>query len=272
MYLLQLIVTLMMAAVGPGLEPNRLPDLAAAAATPIDRGVDAKIDRYAELGAETLDPRVQRALKRIPHRSRRILAMKYYMRRRHQLEDRWAMSAKEIRRYQRSKEFAEAMKHIANVIRTFEEQNPGYSLRVNTAVRSLEAQTASWNRVASVGRTARELMEQLRDTMADSTWAEVPTAVDVARFETYLRQTETENAPTVAVPGYSLHGTGRAFDFKVVRRGRVVAGISTRTVAENWDTPGWTEKLKAAVAAASDRFDGPLEDPYEPWHYEYHSK
>jgi hypothetical protein len=54
-----------------------------------------------------------------------------------------------------------------------------------------------------------------------------------------------------------------------MKGGRLVAGTSTSTIAERWDEPGWTAKLKEAVTAAGGKFKGPLEEPYEPWHYEY---
>jgi hypothetical protein len=59
----------------------------------------------------------------------------------------------------------------------------------------------------------------------------------------------------------------RAIDFQIMKDGAIVAPTDTATVKRNWDAPGWTEKLKAAVAGS--KFTGPLQSPYEPWHYEY---
>ncbi|MEP7220896.1 MAG: hypothetical protein ABI876_18370, partial [Bacteroidota bacterium] len=64
----------------------------------------------------------------------------------------------------------------------------------------------------------------------------------------------------------------RAFDFRVMRGGRVVAGTVARTIPAVWDRSGWTERLREAICTASRKFDGPLPEPYEPWHYAYHPK
>jgi hypothetical protein len=71
-------------------------------------------------------------------------------------------------------------------------------------------------------------------------------------------------------PGLSLHGRGRAYDFQILdEAGRTVADTSTSTVAAVWEDHGWAEKLSQAVHSASNKFTGPLENPNEPWHYEY---
>lgn len=72
--------------------------------------------------------------------------------------------------------------------------------------------------------------------------------------------------PPLAVPGLSPHGQSRAFDFQVMRGGELIAGPSG---AGRWDSEGWTEKVRAAVARASTKFKGPLASPREPWHYDY---
>ena len=61
----------------------------------------------------------------------------------------------------------------------------------------------------------------------------------------------------------------RAFDFQVKRGEETVAGTDSKNSIASWDKKGWTEKLRAAVQAASSKFSGPLKMPYEPWHYEY---
>ncbi len=258
---------------GSTVESNRhTKDVAVDASAAVPRAseqLDGKIDRYMDAATETLDPRVQEALERIPQRDRRLAAMKYYMRHRDQIDDRWAWTAAQVREYRGSDDYRQAMRDIDSVRAEFERENPGYSLSVTTRVRTLRAQLASWNRVASVGRTARELMDLTRWMLCDSCWPAQPDGPGLRMFEDFLVGSETDAQPTVAVPGYSLHGRGHAYDFRVVRGRRLVAGPSTSSIPGRWDAAGWTEKLNRAVTDACDRFDGPLDDPYEPWHYEY---
>jgi hypothetical protein len=49
----------------------------------------------------------------------------------------------------------------------------------------------------------------------------------------------------------------------------MIAGTTSSTIPSNWERPGWTARLSEAVVAVSHRFDGPLKEPYEPWHYNY---
>jgi hypothetical protein len=66
-----------------------------------------------------------------------------------------------------------------------------------------------------------------------------------------------------------MHGQSRAIDFQIMKDGKIVAATEVGAVASQWDAPGWTRRLKEAIAAASPRFKGPLAAPNEPWHYEY---
>ncbi|HWS90453.1 MAG TPA: hypothetical protein VN282_26015 [Pyrinomonadaceae bacterium] len=86
------------------------------------------------------------------------------------------------------------------------------------------------------------------------------------KFGLFLRGATTSMTPPLAVPGLSPHGQSRAFDFQVMRGGELIAGPSG---AGRWDSEGWTEKVRAAVARASTKFKGPLASPREPWHYDY---
>jgi hypothetical protein len=55
----------------------------------------------------------------------------------------------------------------------------------------------------------------------------------------------------------------------VVHDGRVIAGLDAAGAHRQWDEAGWTLKLHQAMNAAHGRFTGPLQSPYEPWHYAY---
>jgi hypothetical protein len=77
------------------------------------------------------------------------------------------------------------------------------------------------------------------------------------------------SAAPLAAPGLSAHGQGRAFDFQIEHEGRPVAEFDAASARRQWDAAGWTRKLHAAVVASGKPFSGPLESPYEPWHYAY---
>jgi S-formylglutathione hydrolase FrmB len=50
--------------------------------------------------------------------------------------------------------------------------------------------------------------------------------------------------------------------FQVEKSGHVIAGP---------DAAGWTAKVKLEVNRAGQHFSGPLDSPYELWHYSYTS-
>jgi len=219
-----------------------------------------------------LPSRVRPVLRRIPSSRRRLLAMKYYLRRTPgEIEEKWAWNAGEIRLYRRSKEYGQAAAELDKVTRKFAELNPGYRLEVRMEIRTLGEQVRKWNGVRSIGGAGNELADTCLALMADSAgfFASEPTPERLTLFADFLRVFEPQTVPTVAVPGLSQHGQLRAFDFSIRRGGAVVAGPSTRSIPSDWDGAGWTVKLGDAICSVSDRFQGPLYDPYEPWHYTY---
>jgi hypothetical protein len=233
------------------------------------RALEKKLAAYARATAARLDSRAVNVLKRIQHNERQLLAIKGYIRRSHLYDERWAWTASEMRAFRGSPEYLQMLRDIDSVKRIFAEMNPGYYLRVNIEARDLGTQLASWNRVASVGVVARELRDTCIELLADSTFPDHPDSASTIRFENFLRYHESDNTPTVAVPGFSLHGRLRAFDFVIMQGTRTVAGTSSASIESAWDLPGWTDRLKEAVTRASPRFAGPLAEPREPWHYDY---
>jgi hypothetical protein len=147
--------------------------------------------------------------------------------------------------------------------------NPGHQLRVTLGVRTFEEQLRSWNRVRSVRDAGTEVVDTSLIILADSLYPHTPDSAALARFNSFYESYELINTPTVAVPGLSEHGQLRAFDFRIHRGRRLIAGTTTATAARAWDSTGWTCRLALAVCGQSDRFMGPLLDPYEPWHYRY---
>jgi hypothetical protein len=228
---------------------------------------DGKLDTYIRGAAEDLAAEEREALGRITEESRRLLALRGYLRAGGGALSRWAWSRGQIESYEKSEERAAAMLEVEKVKKEFETANPGYSLRVNTDVRSLDEQLSKWNETESVKRAGEELLTRAREEIAKSSYGESAPAPDVRRFESFLRGSTTGTTPTLAVPGLSPHGQSRAFDFQVVRGSQLIAGASASD--ETWDKAGWTQKLQDAVRRASAKFAGPLTSPREPWHYDY---
>ena len=189
--------------------------------------------------------------------------MRGYLHSEKSLEQRWSWTKEEIERYAKSPEHADALRDIDKVRKAFEEANEGYTLHVNTEVRSLDEQIARWNRNASVEAAAGELVDDYElwlDANPDATSAEVRNFLTVWRPSTSV---------ALATPGLSPHGRARAFDFQIQEGSQIIAGADTKAISEVWKKNGWAEKLKAAVQASAAPFVGPLEKPPEPWHYDY---
>lgn len=227
-----------------------------------------KLEAYMKAAAADLAPEEREALARIPEEARRLPALRGYLRAGADAMSRWAWSRERIESYEKSAEYAAALAEVEKVTREFETRNPGYSLRVNTKVRSLDEQLSKWNEAESVKSAGEELSARARVEVEGPAYAPAAAgAADVRRFESFMRGAATRVTPTLAVPGLSPHGQSRAFDFQVVRGSQLVAGTSGSD--EAWDKAGWTQKLQDAVRGSSAKFGGPLESPREPWHYDY---
>lgn len=231
--------------------------------------LSTKLDGYIASAARSLDPRARAVLKRIPDRSRRLLAVAHYVQRGHLLDERWPWSGPQSRAYQETDEYRQRMQEIRRVKQTFDSLNPGYRLVAGAGSRSLTTQIAYWNRERSVAAAARELLESCLAWLADTTYPVTPDSAVLAQFLDHLMAYETARPPTVAVPGLSMHGRFRAIDFAIMRGNRIVAGTSSASIERVWDRGGWTERLRQAVTQGMGTFAGPLEEPREPWHYEY---
>ncbi len=210
------------------------------------------------------------ALSKITDKDRRYLAMTYYLRARSPIAERWSWTNEQIHAYEKSAEYSEALAEIGKITTRFSVDNPGYLLHANTRSRSMEEQLSLWQSERSVGDAAGELRTHALTALADKSYAAEPDEASVKRFRDFLNVWRPSRRTTVVAPGLSLHGRGRAYDFQILdEAGRTVADTSTSTVAAVWEDHGWAEKLSQAVHAASNKFTGPLENPNEPWHYEY---
>ena len=232
----------------------------------------AVLNNYIAQAKPTLPEHVRSTLERIPKLSRRSLAMSYYFRRSNELENGWSWTKKQVAEFKLTEQYAQMLVEIEKVKREFAENNPGYTLAVNVQARSLGSQIKKWNSVSSVGRAAKDFMDSCSRLLADTlAFPTVPDSASLNKFTTFLSTygPKKGRVPTVAVPGLSKHGQLRAFDFKVKKGRRLIAGTTTRTIQTKWEKPGWTDKLREAIFSVSDRFEGPLDVPYEPWHYNY---
>jgi hypothetical protein len=225
---------------------------------------EAQLQAWVDEASTGLDSRATVALSQISGADRRLLAVRAYLRAAETLPQRWSWSAQRLADYESTPEGRAANADIDAVADAFTAANPGFTLEVNRQPRSLELQLGHWNENASVKAVAASLVESLEKHLAGSTHN--PTADELRAA---LIAWTPPVAATLAAPGLSAHGQGRAFDFQVLQEGRVIAGLDAAAAHRQWDAAGWTQKLHRAMKAAHGRFAGPLQSPYEPWHYAY---
>jgi hypothetical protein len=228
---------------------------------------EQRLEQYLDRVAATLPEHTVQTLAKIDGTPRRLLATRSYLRAGEDLRTRWSWSAEEIKAHTQSPEYRALMDETAEVRRRFEAQNPGYTLYANTEARSLELQVSRFNSNKSVERAANQLQKSALAEVFRPEYGSPAEAESVERFKRFLTGWRPPSAAALAAPGMSRHGQLRAIDFQIMKNGAVVASTETGTVKRNWDAPGWTEKLQAAMSGT--RFHGPLRSPYEPWHYEY---
>jgi len=217
----------------------------------------------------SLDARAQSVLRQIPSLGRRLLAIRYYMIRRSELDSLWTWTTEQVRRFRRTEEYREIMSAIDDVRDTFAVMNPGYTIRVDVGHRSLARQIQNWNSVRSVRHASDTLLRYCRAVVGDTVLPSIPDERSQHQFDSLFVNAPDPIEPTVALPGYSQHGQLRAFDMRIATsQGRLIAGASSRAIQTDWEAKGWTARLRTAVELAGQgRLDGPLEKPYEPWHY-----
>lgn len=228
---------------------------------------EQRLEQYLDRATATLPVHAVETLTKIEGTPRRLLAARSYLRAGEGLGTRWSWSAEEIRAHMKSAEYRALIAETEQVRRRFEAQNPGYTLYANTEARSLELQITRYNTNKSVERAANHLQKSALAEVFRPEYDSPADAKSVERFKKFLTGWRPPTAAALAAPGISRHGQLRAIDFQIMKDGAIVAPTETATVKRNWDAPGWTEKLQAAMSGS--RFRGPLRSPYEPWHYEY---
>jgi hypothetical protein len=222
------------------------------------------LEAWAAQASAGLEPRVIDALRRISGADRRLLALSAYLHAGGTLAERWSWSQEQLSNYPSTPEGKAASADIDAVVAAFAAANPGFILQVNRKPRSLELQIARWNVDESVGMAAAALVAALEQRFTGDL-----TTPNTDELRKALIKWKPAVATALAAPGLSAHGQARAFDFQVERDGQVVAGADVALASLQWNAAGWTQKLRTAVSAAGNRFAGPLESPFEPWHYSY---
>lgn len=222
---------------------------------------------YATAAASQLPEQARSAIESIDGAPRRLLATQAYLRAERNLLTRWSWNDREIAEYEQSSDYQAMNAAVATVNARFQAQNPGYSLAVNTQVRSLDLQLQRWNENPAVGRAAERIYSMARDEVRNGEYPATPNAVATQHFVAFLKSLSA-GAP-LAAPGLSLHGQARAMDFQVRKGNGTVAGPDVASVADVWEKQGWARRLRQAIDPAQGIFVGPLQQPNEPWHYEY---
>lgn len=218
-------------------------------------------DILAELAPEI----ARKALSQISDTGRKLLALRSYLRIGSRIEARWSWTADEIKAFQGSEKQIALLGEIEAITKHFTEANPGYTLYVNTKVRSLNVQIEKWNRNASVGAAGEELMEAWRSKFGEIK----PAQAEKRKLRQFLVGYRGKKRPYLAAPGLTLHGRASAIDFQIMQNGRIIAGANSRQITSMWEGEGWSDKLKQSISAVGSSFHGPLERPNEPWHYDY---
>jgi hypothetical protein len=236
--------------------PSAVPTTAAAS--------EARQDAWVVQASAGLPPAAVDALHRIVGVDRRLLALRAYLRAGDALSERWSWTQERLAAYPATPEGKAAAIEINAVAAAFTTRNPGFALQVNPQPRSLEVQIAHWNENESVRKTGAMLRAALERRFTAN-----GSPLNAVELRKALIEWPGGAAATLAAPGLSAHGQERAVDFQVTHHGQVIAGTNAASAHRQWDAAGWTQKLHAAISIAGNRFVGPLQSPYEPWHYTY---
>jgi hypothetical protein len=237
-------------------------------ATASAAGQDRLLQHFAALQPH-LNARAQHALGRMNGLGQQLLATRAYLRAGDAIDQRWSWSEDQISAYSGSPQQSALDAEINKVRAAFERANPGYTLFVNPHVRSLDLQLQRWNQNSSVTRAANFMTTALSTAIQQPDFPPPGSPAAVAKFQQLLRDQRPQPLPTLAAPGLSAHGRMNAVDFQVRHGNQTIAGPDSGVVGSVWIAQGWRDRLLAAVRNSGARFEGPLANPVEPWHYDY---
>lgn len=249
-----------------------------------------KLQAYVDRLVALQQQRVQNALRQIPNRHRHLLAVRGYIRFASRIDARWAMTDAEEAEYRRTPEYRAMVDELERIEERFAATHSGYALATDPRARSLETQIRMWNNNDTVLALGRRLEILAREELDDDAYPDAPGDESVEAFRQWIGQrpgairlraevqrerngrqvTVAVNSPTNATPGLSSHGRIRAIDFVVRRGNRTIARADSAQIATVWRGPdNWQQRLNDAINAVSGNWDGPLQNPDEPWHYTY---
>lgn len=241
--------------------------IATATGATTNSSAEEKLQRYLEAVNGQINPKAREAIPQIDGLNRRLVALRGYLRSAATLDAKWVWSPEQINRYKTTAEYRDALGEVEKVKQKFAELNPGYSLSVNTNIRTLSEQIKSWNTTPSIKEAGDALyQESLKEI---NSYNDSPDEASVARFIRFLQYARLVRVPTLATPGLSPHGQLRAFDFVVKKGDTIVASTTAAKIPAEWEESGWAKKLNEAVKQSSKKMVGPLAAPKEPWHYSY---
>lgn len=197
-----------------------------------------------------------------------LLALRRYLRmqnREHKnIHARWTWSPAEAQHY-RGEGLARTLLAAAEIVRAkFNRDNPGYRLALSP-LRTLERQVSLWNGNLYVRTAAIQLSKYILTELSANQFGMPPDADDMESFVPLLQNSTVNPEPTSAAPGTSDHGQLRAVDFVVYQGNALVAGTNSSSIVPVWKAQGWEQKLMAATKNTG--LIGPLQHPYEPWHW-----
>jgi hypothetical protein len=197
-----------------------------------------------------------------------LLALRRYLRmqnREHKnIHARWAWSPAEAQRY-RGEGLAQALLAAAELVRAkFSRDNAGYRLALSP-LRTLERQVSLWNGNLHVRTAATTLSKYILEQLSSKEYGMPPGTDELKNFVPLLQNSTVHPEPTSAAPGTSDHGQLRAVDFVVYHGSALVAGTDSSAIHPVWKAQGWEQKLMAATKNSG--LVGPLQHPYEPWHW-----
>lgn len=206
-----------------------------------------------------------RGSERVPPVALQLLALRRYLRiGDRSVEANWSWSEEEARRQEQQEPGKTLYQEARKVQDKFARENPGYTLAISP-IRSLEKQVRLWNENTSIHQAGMKLVAMMTKELAKAAYPEAPNAPAIAMFRQSLGAAMVTPEPTNAAPGTSDHGRATAVDFVVMRGGTPIASTKMAEVATRWKHDGWEAKLIRACAESKLR--GPLQKPYEPWHW-----
>jgi hypothetical protein len=208
----------------------------------------------------------------------RLLALRRYLRLgEERVVAQWAWTAEQTREMMGTGR-AKVMYSLATrTQQIFAQNNSGHTLQISP-LRSLDRQVELWVGNVSARDAGERLLNDIQTVLGGDEFPMTPNMTSISRFRVKLKSARVIPEPTSAAPGTSDHGQGNAVDFVVVRGKQEVAGTKSSHIRTRWKADGWEARLIAAVKQCNEeqlknpvrpapQLSGPLQKPYEPWHW-----